>query len=64
MRKIRGTLCVSWPRHGVSVVAMVMSLLQRNVLHGFDLSSIGDSMDESSRFSSIKNYPFDSDMYT
>jgi hypothetical protein len=45
-------------------VAMVMSLLQRNVLHGFDLSSIGDSMDESSRFSSIKNYPFDSDMYT
>ncbi|KAL9401943.1 hypothetical protein Peur_005792 [Populus x canadensis] len=64
MRKIRGTLCVSWPQHGVSVVAMVKSLLQRNVLHGFDLSSIGDSKDESSRFSSIKNYPFDSDMYT
>ncbi|KAJ6987873.1 hypothetical protein NC653_020960 [Populus alba x Populus x berolinensis] len=49
MRKIRGTLCVSWPQHGVSVVAMVKSLLQRNVLHGFDLSSIGDSKDESSR---------------
>jgi len=64
MRKIRGTLCVSWPRYGVYVVAMVKSLLQRNVLPGFDLSTIGDAKDKSSRFTSIKNYPFDSDMYT
>jgi hypothetical protein len=64
MRKIRGTLCVSWPRYGVFVVAMVKSLLQRNVLPGFDLSTIGDANDKSSRFTSIKNYPFDSDMYT
>ncbi|KAJ6983898.1 hypothetical protein NC653_026656 [Populus alba x Populus x berolinensis] len=64
MRKIRGTLCVSWPRYGVYVVAMVKSLLQRNVLPGFDLSTIGDAKDKSSRLTSIKNYPFDSDMYT
>ncbi|KAJ6892938.1 Plant peroxidase [Populus alba x Populus x berolinensis] len=48
MRKIRGTLCVSWPRYGVYVVAMVKSLLQRNVLPGFDLSTIGDAKDKSS----------------
>ncbi|CAL1373765.1 unnamed protein product [Linum trigynum] len=64
MRNIRGTLCVSWPDHGSSVVAQVRSLLQKNVLHGFDLSSSAGVEDKHLRITQIKDYPFDSELYT
>lgn len=64
MRNIRGTLCVSWPQYGGSAVALVKSLLHRNVLHGFDLSSGGETEDECLRFSRIKDHHFNSELYT
>ncbi|EEF47649.1 uncharacterized protein LOC8264619 [Ricinus communis] len=63
MRNIRGTLCVSWPEYGGSVIALVKSILQKNVLHDFDMSS-GEAEDKSLRFSRIKDHPCDSELYT
>lgn len=64
MRNIRGTLCLSWPQYGGSVVALIKSILQRTVLHGIDLSSKGDAEDKYLRFGKIKDHPFDSELYT
>ncbi|CAI0431974.1 unnamed protein product [Linum tenue] len=64
IRNIRGTLCVSWPDHGSAVVALVRSLLQKKVLHGFDLSSTAGIEDKHSRKTQIKDHAFDSELYT
>ncbi|TXG56732.1 hypothetical protein EZV62_018045 [Acer yangbiense] len=61
LKNIKGTLCVSWPEYGGSVVSLVKSLLHRNVLPGLDLST---DVDKYSRFSQIKSQPFDSELYT
>ncbi|KAI7996126.1 Peroxidase 11 [Camellia lanceoleosa] len=47
MKKIKGTLCVSWPEFGGSVASLVKSLLLKDVLPGFEYSIVdgegGDS---------------------
>ncbi|GAV80213.1 hypothetical protein CFOL_v3_23674 [Cephalotus follicularis] len=64
MRKIKGTLCVSWPEFGGSVVSLVKSLLLKNVLPGFHISSNGPGEDKYPRFGQIRDHPFDSELYT
>lgn len=64
MKNIKGTLCVSWPEFGASVVSLVKSLLHRNVLSGLDLSLNGDGGDEYLRFGWTKDPSFDSELYT
>ncbi|XP_050224300.1 uncharacterized protein LOC126673997 [Mercurialis annua] len=63
MRNIRGTLCVFWPEYGGSVVSLIKSILQKNVLHGYDLSG-GDAEDKSLRTGRNRDHAFDSELYT
>ncbi|KAF5751983.1 hypothetical protein HS088_TW02G01002 [Tripterygium wilfordii] len=46
IKHIKGTLSVSWPEHGPSVVAMVKSLLHTKMLPGLDTSQYGDQEDK------------------
>lgn len=63
LKKIKGTVCVTWPEYGGSVVSLLKSLLHKNVLTGVDFS-LTDSEDSYSRFNQIKNHSFDSELYT
>ncbi|CAL5350024.1 unnamed protein product [Camellia sinensis] len=40
MKKIKGTVCVSWPEFGGSVALLVKSLLLKDVLPGFEYSIV------------------------
>ncbi|XWS69559.1 hypothetical protein CRYUN_Cryun04dG0189300 [Craigia yunnanensis] len=64
LKNIKGTLCVSWPEFGSSVLALIRSLLQRNVLPSFDLSLKGEVQDQYARFIRIKHQPYDTELYT
>ncbi|GKU90455.1 hypothetical protein SLEP1_g4446 [Rubroshorea leprosula] len=64
MRNIKGTLCVSWPEFGGSVVALIKSLLQKSVLPSLDLSLKGESEHQYAKFIGIMDHLFDSDLYT
>ncbi|XP_057961198.1 uncharacterized protein LOC131153137 [Malania oleifera] len=64
MRKLKGTLCVSWPEHGGSAVSLVKSLLLKDVLPRLEFGSNDDDQDECLRFDRIKDHPFDSELYT
>ncbi|GMI70733.1 hypothetical protein like AT3G25545 [Hibiscus trionum] len=64
LKNIKGTLCVSWPDFGSSVVALIRSLLQRNVLPSLDLSLKGDVRDQYARINLTKNQPYDTEIYT
>ncbi|CAI9096364.1 OLC1v1032490C1 [Oldenlandia corymbosa var. corymbosa] len=57
LRKIKGTLCLSWPEFGISSKLLVKSILQK-ALPGLDLTSIPIE-DDSSR-----DKVFDSELYT
>lgn len=61
LKNISGTLCVSWPEYGGSVLSQIKSLLNKNVLPGLDLTIDSDKY---SKFSQIKSHPFDSELYT
>ncbi|XP_021293089.1 uncharacterized protein LOC110423253 [Herrania umbratica] len=64
LKNIKGTLCVSWPEFGSSVVALIRSLLQRNVLPSLDLSLKGEVQDRYARFNRIRHQPYDAELYT
>ncbi|XWS23028.1 hypothetical protein CRYUN_Cryun29cG0086000 [Craigia yunnanensis] len=64
LKNLKGTLCVSWPEFGSSVVALIRSLLQRNVLPSLDLSLKGEVQDQYARFNRIKHQPYDTELYT
>ncbi|KDP31434.1 hypothetical protein JCGZ_11810 [Jatropha curcas] len=64
MRNMKGTLCVSWPEHDGSAVALIKSVLQKNVLHRINLSSNGNAEDKYLWSSRIKDSSFDSELYT
>lgn len=60
LRKIKGTLCVSWPEHGVSVRSVIKSILLQ-VLPSVDLVSVGNHDDVG--FNRSKDI-LDSELYT
>lgn len=62
IRNIRGILCVSWPEFGKPVMQLVRSLIIKDVLPDFDLSST--SYDESEKSSWPKNPLLDTELYT
>ncbi|XVF03095.1 hypothetical protein REPUB_Repub04eG0231100 [Reevesia pubescens] len=64
LKNMKGTLCVSWPEFGSSVVALIRSLLQRNVLPSLDLSLKGEVQDQYARFNRIKHQPYVTELYT
>ncbi|KAH6798659.1 LAG1 longevity assurance-like protein [Perilla frutescens var. frutescens] len=63
LKKIKGTLCVSWPDLGIPVLSQIKSLLVRNVLTGTKYTIDGDYEDEYLRLSRRKDR-VDSDLYT
>ncbi|KAG8366511.1 hypothetical protein BUALT_Bualt17G0087600 [Buddleja alternifolia] len=63
LKKIKGTLCVSWPDLGVPVMSLVKSLLVKDVLTGINYTTDGDYADEYMRLSRRKDR-IDSDLYT
>ncbi|KAF5940165.1 hypothetical protein HYC85_021332 [Camellia sinensis] len=65
MKKIKGTLCVSWPEFGGAVASLVKSLLLKDVLPGFEYSIVdGEGGDTCLRFGQIKDNRLDSELYT
>uniref|UniRef100_A0A2P2IWC0 Uncharacterized protein MANES_06G077700 n=1 Tax=Rhizophora mucronata TaxID=61149 RepID=A0A2P2IWC0_RHIMU len=64
MRNIRAALLVTWPNYVSSVVALIKSLLQRNVLRDVNMSLNGDDENKHQRFSQMRDQPFDSELYT
>ncbi|KAL0430046.1 UNVERIFIED_CONTAM: hypothetical protein Sradi_0630600 [Sesamum radiatum] len=63
LKKIKGTLCVSWPDLGFPVMSLVKSLLVRDVLAGINYTTDGDYENEYLRLSRRKDR-IDSDLYT
>ncbi|PIN25913.1 hypothetical protein CDL12_01326 [Handroanthus impetiginosus] len=63
LKKIKGTLCASWPDLGVPVMSLVKSLLVRDVLTGTNYTIDGDYEDEYLKLSRRKDR-IDSDLYT
>lgn len=59
MKRLKGTLSVSWPEFGGSVSSLVRSLLLKDVLPGLELSMESNGEDEYMRSGVL-----DSDMYT
>lgn len=64
MMNIRGALCVSWPEFDGSVVAMIKSILHRNVLPHFRFRLNCDGGEQLSRSTLYKDQPLDPELYT
>jgi len=64
MKKIKGTLCVSWPEFGGAVTSLIKRLLVENVLPGLKLSIDSKFEDECSRFGRSKDHFLDSELYS
>ncbi|CAK9149279.1 unnamed protein product [Ilex paraguariensis] len=64
MKKIKGTLCVSWPEFGGPVTSLVKSLLLKDVVPGLEHSIDEKGEDECLRFGRTKNHHLDSELYT
>lgn len=64
MKNIKGTLCLSWPEYGASAIPLVKSLILKDVLPGLKFSGNGDFDDEHLKLHLIKDYPYDSELYT
>lgn len=62
VKKLRGTLCISWPEHGGCAALLMRSLLLRDVLPSLKISSGGE--DEYLKFSGTNDHHLDSDLYT
>lgn len=63
LKKIKATLCVSWPDLGAPVMSLVKSLLVKDILTGVNYTSGGDYQDEYLKLSRRKDR-IDSDLYT
>lgn len=64
IKNIRGTLVVSWPEFGLSVVRFVGALL-KNIAPGLDIASVNKDLEKySSRTGLKKDAWLDSDLYT
>uniref|UniRef100_A0A1J3FHK8 Proteasome assembly chaperone 1 n=1 Tax=Noccaea caerulescens TaxID=107243 RepID=A0A1J3FHK8_NOCCA len=64
IKNIRGTLVVSWPEFGPSVVRFVGALL-KNIVPGLDIASVNKDLEKySSRTGLKKDAWLDSDLYT
>ncbi|OIT24250.1 PREDICTED: uncharacterized protein LOC109216352 [Nicotiana attenuata] len=64
LKKIRGTLCVSWPEAGISVISLVKSLLLKDVLSGVNHINVGDLEEEFLKLGRNKDFLLDSELYT
>ncbi|XP_059648686.1 uncharacterized protein LOC132294732 [Cornus florida] len=64
MKKIKGTLCISWPVLSTTVKSLIASVLLKDVLSGLDYSIDGDNDEEYLKLDQIKNHPLDSELYT
>lgn len=64
LNKIRGTLCVSWPEAGISVISLVKSLLLKDVLSGVNHINVGDLEEEFLKLGRNKDFLLDSELYT
>lgn len=63
LKKMKGTLCVSWPDFGIPAMSLVKSLLVKNVLKGINYTINEEYEDEYLRLSRRKDR-VDSDLYT
>ncbi|CAA7049843.1 unnamed protein product [Microthlaspi erraticum] len=64
IKNIRGTLVISWPEFGPSVIRFVGALL-KNIIPGLDVASVNKDLDKySSRTGVKKDAWLDSDLYT
>ncbi|CAA2977461.1 uncharacterized protein LOC111396235 [Olea europaea subsp. europaea] len=64
LKKIKGTLCVSWPHFGISVMSLIKSLLLKDVLAGINPSSDMNLESGYLSFSRRKDLHLDSELYT
>ncbi|PSR91234.1 Proteasome inhibitor PI31 subunit like [Actinidia chinensis var. chinensis] len=64
MKKIKGTLCVSWPEFGGPVASLVKSLLLKDALPGLEYSIHGEVDDVCLKFGRLKYNHLDSELYT
>ncbi|GAA0142910.1 hypothetical protein LIER_42743 [Lithospermum erythrorhizon] len=62
LKKIKGTLCLTWPEFGPSAVSLIKSLLKEAV-PGIQYGNTGNA-NEFPRFSYSKGSPLDSELYT
>lgn len=63
LKKMKGTLCVSWPDFGTQAMSLVKSLLVKNVLKGINYTINEEYEDEYLKLSRRKDR-VDSDLYT
>ncbi|PHU02157.1 hypothetical protein BC332_27408 [Capsicum chinense] len=64
LNKIRGTLCVSWPEVGVSVISLVKSLLLKDVLSCVKNIDMKKLEEEFLKLGRSKDFLLDSELYT
>ncbi|MCD9641216.1 hypothetical protein HAX54_027285 [Datura stramonium] len=64
LKKIRGTLCVSWPDVGVSVMSLVKSLLLKDVLSHVKDIDMKNLEEEFLKLGRSKDFRRDSGLYT
>ncbi|KAK6921840.1 hypothetical protein RJ641_012347 [Dillenia turbinata] len=55
MKKMKGTLCVTWPEHGGSAVSFVKSMIIKDVLPHLKIGVDGNLEGEYGRFAQIKS---------
>ncbi|PKI62507.1 uncharacterized protein LOC116198481 [Punica granatum] len=63
MRNIKGALCVSWPEFDSSLVSLLKSILQKNVLPGVDFGLCNGGRDDLRSFGFKDHSSLDSDLY-
>ncbi|GFZ18966.1 hypothetical protein Acr_27g0007050 [Actinidia rufa] len=64
LKKINGTLCVSWPEFSGPVASLVKSLLLKDALPGLEYSINGAVDDACLKFGLLKDSHLDSELYT
>ncbi|KAK4357938.1 hypothetical protein RND71_023548 [Anisodus tanguticus] len=64
LKKIRGTLCVSWPEVGASVISLVKCLLLKDVLSRVKHVDIKNLEEEFLKLGRSKDFLLDSELYT
>ncbi|KAI4379187.1 hypothetical protein MLD38_005514 [Melastoma candidum] len=65
IRGLKGTLCVSWPEFSGSIVPVLKSIVENNLLPKYKFSFVhGDISSELYPFSRMKNKQFESELYS
>ncbi|KAL6969643.1 hypothetical protein U1Q18_029353 [Sarracenia purpurea var. burkii] len=64
LKKIKGSLHISWPEFGGSVASLVKSLLLKEVFPGLKYSIDAEEEGIFSKFGYPKDHPLDSELYT